>query len=168
MIPLALGIASSSRVGFWLGANQPHQVRKVMKTGLALSATLAAICCLALWCGKAAFAQAFTADPEVAAIAVGLLSWVVLYHFVDAIQTVCVFLLRCFQITLLPLAIYCALLWGMGLGGGYVWAYHGVDALAANPQPSSFWMASTAALIWVMLLFLGLTYRAAKKTSTRC
>lgn len=167
MIPLALGIASSSRVGFWLGANRPRQVRRVMKTGLALSAALAAICCLALWCGKAVFAQAFTADPEVAAIAVGLLGWVVVYHFIDAIQTVCVYLLRCFEITLMPLAIYCALLWGMGLGGGYVWAYHGIGGLAANPQPSSFWIASAAALGWVMLLFLALTYRAARKTSMK-
>ena len=106
MIPLALGIASSSRVGFWLGANNPCQVRRAMKTGLVLSAALAASCCLALWWGKAALANAFTTDPEVASIAIGLLGWVVVYHFVDALQTVCAFLLRCSQITLLPLVIY--------------------------------------------------------------
>ena len=165
MIPLALGIASSSRVGFWLGANNPRQVRRAMKTGLALSAAMAASCCLALWLGKAALAHAFTTDPEVAAIAVGLLGWVVVYHFVDAIQTVCAFLLRCFQITLLPLAIYCALLWGMGLGGGYVWAYQGIGQQAARPLPDSFWLTSTAALAVVTLLFLGLTYRAVKHQS---
>ncbi len=165
MIPLALGIASSSRVGFWLGANNPRQVRRAMKTGLRLSAAMAATCCLALWLGKATVAHAFTADPEVATIAVGLLGWVVVYHFVDAIQTVCAFLLRCFQITMLPLAIYCALLWGLGLGGGYIWAYHGMGGQAASPQPNSFWLTSTAALAVVMMLFLGLTYRAARKNS---
>jgi multidrug resistance protein, MATE family len=161
MIPLALGIASSSRVGFWLGANSPRQVRRAMKTGLVLSVVMAASCCLALWWCKAALAKAFTTDPEVATIAVGLLGWVVVYHFVDAIQTVCAFLLRCFQITLLPLVIYCALLWGMGLGGGYIWAYHGLGLQAASPQPDSFWLTSTIALAVVTLLFLGLTYRAA-------
>jgi len=165
MIPLALGIASSSRVGFWLGAKNPRQVRRAMKTGLALSASLAASCCLVLWWGKAALAHAFTTDPEVASIAIGLLGWVVVYHFVDAIQTVCAFLLRCFQITLLPLAIYCTLLWGMGLGGGYVWAYRGLGVQAARPQPDSFWLTSTAALAVVTLLFLGLTYQAARKKS---
>jgi multidrug resistance protein, MATE family len=164
MIPLALGIASSSRVGFWLGAHNPRQVRRAMTTGLAISAALAAICCLALWLGKTMLAQAFTADPQVAAIAVGLLGWVALYHFVDAVQTVCAFLLRCFQITLMPLAIYCALLWGVGLGGGYLWAYHGAGQHAAMPQPHSFWLTSTAALAVVALLFLGLTYRAFKKS----
>ena len=165
MIPLALGIASSSRVGFWLGAHKPRMVRQAMKKGLALSAGLAAACCGALWMGKGWLAHAFTTDPEVAAIAVGLLGWVVVYHFVDALQTVCAFLLRCFQITLLPLAIYCALLWGMGLGGGYVWAYHGLGPHAAAPLPNSFWLTSTAALAVVTLLFLGLTYRAAPHRS---
>jgi MATE family multidrug resistance protein len=75
----------------------------------------------------------------------------------------CVYLLRCFEITLMPLAIYCALLWGMGLGGGYVWAYLGIGEWAATPQPGTFWIASAAALGLVMLLFLALTYRAARK-----
>lgn len=162
MIPLALGIASSSRVGFWLGARDPRQVRQAMTTGLALSAGFAAACCSALWMGKGWLAHAFTTDTEVAAIAVGLLGWVVLYHFVDALQTVCAFLLRCFEITFLPLAIYGVLLWGMGLGGGYLWAYHGIGPHAATPLPNSFWLTSTAALGVVTLLFLGLTYWAAQ------
>ena len=165
MIPLALGIASSSRVGFWQGAHQPAKVRRAMRTGLALSATLAACCSLALWLGKDSLARAFTTDPEVARIAAALLGWVVIYHGFDAVQTVCAFLLRCFQITLLPLLIYSVLLWGVGLGGGYLWAYQGLGTQAANLQPNSFWFTSTAALAVVMLLFLGLTYRAAPATS---
>ena len=133
-----------------------------MHTGLALSVTLAACCCTALWLGKTWVAHTFTTDPEVATIAVGLLAWVVLYHFVDALQTVCAFLLRCFEITLMPLAIYGALLWGIGLGGGYVWAYQGWGTLAAAPQPNSFWLTSTAALALVALLFSGLTFRSAR------
>jgi MATE family multidrug resistance protein len=161
MIPLALGIAGSSRVGFWQGAQQPMQVRRAMRTGLSLSATLAACCCWGLWLGKDVLASAFTTDPEVARIAAALLAWVVVYHAFDAIQTVCAFLLRCFEITLLPLLIYSVLLWGVGLGGGYFWAYQGIGKQAARPEPHSFWFTSTAALAVVMCLFLGLTYRAA-------
>jgi MATE family multidrug resistance protein len=51
------------------------------------------------------------------------------------------------------------------LGGGYIWAYHGMGGQAASPQPNSFWLTSTAALAVVMMLFLGLTYRAARKNS---
>ncbi len=164
MIPLALGIASSSRVGFWLGAQNSRQVRRAMKTGLALCTALAAICCLALWLLKAELAQAFTTDPQVVQIAVGLLSWVVIFHFFDALQTMCAYLMRCFQITLLPLVIYSVLLWGLGLGGGYLWAYRGLGPQESMPMPDNFWITSTIALGSVTLLFLGLTYRAAQKT----
>jgi MATE family multidrug resistance protein len=162
MIPLALGIASSARVGFWLGANQPDQVRRAMANGLVLSAATAVVCSAALWLGKELLAKAFTRDADVALIAIGLLSWVAFYHFFDAIQTVCAFLLRCFRITLIPLLIYSIILWGIGLGGGYLWAYDGMASWPALRHPSSFWIASCAALSVVTLLFLGLTYKAAK------
>ena len=162
MIPLALGIATSSRVGFWLGANQPDRVDRTLTRGLGLSAATAALCCTSLWFGKEALVKAFTQDADVSFVAIGLLGWVALYHFFDAIQTVCAFLLRCFRITLSPLLIYSVMLWGIGLGGGYVWAYKGIASWPAIPLASSFWMASCAALGVVMVLFLGLTLRAAK------
>ena len=162
MIPLALGIASSARVGFWLGANQPDQVRRAVANGLVLSAATAVVCSAALWLGKELLAKAFTRDADVALIAIGLLGWVALYHFFDAIQTVCAFLLRCFRITLIPLLIYSIILWGIGLGGGYLWAYDGMASWPALRHPSSFWITSCAALGVVTLLFLGLTYKAAK------
>jgi MATE family multidrug resistance protein len=164
MIPLALGIATSSRVGFWLGANQPDRVHRTLTHGLGLSAATAVFCCASLWLGKEALVKAFTDDADVAFVAIGLLGWVALYHFFDAIQTVCAFLLRCFRITLIPLLIYSVMLWGIGLGGGYVWAYIGIASWPAMPLASSFWMASCAALGVVMVLFLGLTFRAAKRT----
>jgi MATE family multidrug resistance protein len=163
MIPLALGIASSARVGFWHGANQPLQVRRAVTNGLGLSAATAVVCCTALWLGKELLTQAFTHDAEVATVAIGLVGGVTAYHFFDAIQTVCAFLLRCFRITLIPLLIYSVILWGIGLGGGYLWAYQGMGSWPALRHPSSFWIASCAALSVVTLLFLGLTYKAAKK-----
>ncbi len=166
MIPLALGIASSSRVGFWLGANQPDQVRRATANGLVLSAATAVVCCAALWLGKEVLTKAFTRDADVALIAIGLLGWVALYHFFDAIQTVCAFLLRCFRITLGPLLIYSIMLWGVGLGGGYLWAYEGMTSWPALRQASSFWITSCAALGVVMFLFMGLIYQAAKKNRT--
>lgn len=160
MMPLALGIASSSRVGYWQGAQRPDQVRHAMGLGLGLSAGLAVFFGTALWLGKSSLAPIFTRDPEVAVVAVGLLGWVAIYHVMDAIQTVCAFLLRCFQITLLPLVIYSVLLWGIGLGGGYLWAYHGWGTWPAQPVPSTFWFAATLALAGVTVLFLAMTYRA--------
>jgi MATE family multidrug resistance protein len=163
MMPLALGIASSSRVGYWQGAQRPDQVRHAIAVGLSLSAGLAVFCGSALWLGKSNLAHLFTSDPEVAVVAVGLLSWVSFYHVMDGIQTSCAFLLRCFQITLLPLVIYSLLLWGIGLGGGYLWAYHGLAAWPAQPVASTFWFAATLALCGVAVLFLAMTYRVSHR-----
>jgi len=44
MVPLSLGIASSARVGFWMGANQAHHAEKVAHTGLKLALALALAC----------------------------------------------------------------------------------------------------------------------------
>jgi len=76
------------------------------------------------------------------------------YHLTDALQAVCVFVLRCWRITLSPLLIYTALLWGMGLYGGYLLAYQGLGPWPATPSVESFWLTSTVALAWVSVLFL--------------
>ena len=81
----------------------------------------------------------------------GLVAW---YHLADALQAVCVFVLRCWRVTLSPLLIYTALLWGLGLYGGYVLCYQGLGPWPAQPSVQSFWLASTAALALVSLLFL--------------
>ena len=90
------------------------------------------------------------------------LAWVALYHLADAVQAVCAFLLRCYRITLAPLLIYTALLWGLGLYGGYRLAYTGLPTLGWQAQPGvgTFWITSTVALAWVSVLFAWLAWRA--------
>lgn len=77
-------------------------------------------------------------------------------------QAVCAFLLRCYRITLLPLLIYAALLWGVGLYGGYRWAYAGVDLLGWPLRASvdTFWITSTGALALVSVLFALMVWHA--------
>jgi MATE family multidrug resistance protein len=69
----------------------------------------------------------------------------------------------------MPLLIYTALLWGVGLYGGYVLAYQGID-VAAWPMRASvdtFWMTSTAALALVSVLFTAMVWRASRLTPQR-
>jgi multidrug resistance protein, MATE family len=162
MIPLALAIASSARTGYWLGANQPQRAREAARTGLTLAACMALVCACGLWLARAPLAQLFTADPSVALAAAAWLGWVAAYHLTDAVQTVCVFLLRCYRITLAPLLIYTVMLWGVGLWGGYLLAYRGLGPWAAQPAVGSFWLTSFAALAVVALLFCGLLWRAVR------
>ena len=169
MVPLAIGIASSARTGYWLGAGQARKARRAAGLGIGMAICAALLGAGVLFLGREALAQAFSTDPSVVQAATVWLAWVALYHLADAVQAVCAYLLRCYRITLMPLLIYTALLWGVGLYGGYVLAYQGIDA-ASWPMRASvdtFWMTSTAALALVSALFTVMVWHASRLTPQR-
>lgn len=164
MVPLALGIASSARTGFWLGAGDSDRARQAASLGIGLAISAALFCASVLLLGRERIAHAFTNDPLVAQAAAVWLGWVALYHVADALQAVCAFLLRCYRITIAPLLIYTAFLWGLGLYGGYLWAYdtsalNGLMNWTARPSVDAFWISSSLALIAVSLMFGALLWR---------
>lgn len=163
MVPLALGIACSARVGYWTGAGQPINAEKAAHTGLIICIGLAALCSGLLALNRNLLAHLFSANEEVVAAAATVLAWVALYHLVDAVQGVCAFILRCYRMTLLPLAIYSVMLWGVGLGGAYVWAYEGIASWPARPEVSTFWAGSTFALCFVATSLTALVLWVAKQ-----
>jgi MATE family multidrug resistance protein len=163
MVPLALGIASSARVGFWMGANHPRHAEQATHTGLKLALGMALLCSVLLVMSRNHLASLFSANAAVVVAASGLLTWVAVYHLVDAVQAVCAFILRCYRMTLLPLAIYSVMLWGLGLGGAYLWAYEGLGRWPARPEVSTFWAASSMALGLVTLAFVTLVLWVAKQ-----
>ena len=163
MVPLALGIACSARVGYWTGAGQPRNAEKAAHTGLIICIGLAALCSGFLALNRNLLAHLFSADEQVVASAAAVLAWVAVYHLVDAVQGVCAFILRCYRMTLLPLAIYSTMLWGVGLGGAYVWAYQGIAPWPARPEVSTFWAGSTFALFFVATSLTALVLWVAKQ-----
>ncbi len=163
MVPLSLGIATSARAGYWIGAGQPARARTAAHTGLAIAAGMAVVCAAALALTRQDLAGAYAKDLAVATAAATWLGWVAWYHLADALQAVCVFVLRCWRVTLSPLLIYTTLLWGMGLYGGYLLAYQGLGPWSANPSVESFWMTSTAALAVVSVLFIARLERAMRQ-----
>jgi MATE family multidrug resistance protein len=121
---------------------------------------------LLLWTQRLTLASFYTQSDEVAVLAAALFAWLVLYHVADAIQVFCVFALRCYGITLLPLVSYTLLLWGVGLAGGYAVAYawpEGVSTLSwLTPQsPLAFWQTSSLALCLTAALMLAVLWRVA-------
>ncbi len=159
MVPLSLGIATSARAGYWMGAGHAKRARASAWTGLAVTAGLAVWCAAGLALAREPIAAAYTRDPAVATAAALWLGWVAWYHLADALQAVCVFVLRCWRVTLSPLIIYAALLWGLGLYGGYLLAYRGLGPWSAQPSVQSFWLTSTVALAVVSVLFMALLWR---------
>lgn len=163
MVPLSLGIASSARVGFWMGANQAHHAEKVAHTGLKLALALALACSATLAFFAHPLAQLFSKDAAVVLGASAVLVWVAFYHLMDAMQAVSVFILRCYRMTFLPLVIYCIMLWGVGLYGANVLAYQGFAVWPAKPEVITFWATSSFALGMVSVAFVALVLWSAKQ-----
>ncbi len=166
MVPLSIAIATSARVSYWLGGGNASRARLVIRTGfrlgLALSLSLAA--CVAL--GRWHIAGTYSRNPEVVAIAAGLLAWLAAYHVGDATQALCVFVLRCYRVAVAPLVAYCLLLWGVGLLGGYALAYRDTNTWAAWHSPSAFWAGATVALALLSLILPVILWRAVRTYPT--
>jgi MATE family multidrug resistance protein len=158
MVPLSLALATSARVSFWIGRGDALQARRLVHMGLGLCLLCVLLSTSVVTLLHQRIAGLYSPNPEVVAQAAALLLWVGLYHLADATQAMSIFLLRCYRVTLLPLLIYGIMLWGVGLTGGYWWAYEGLQLgplkLAASPSPQTFWIAASAALGVVAAAFV--------------
>ncbi|KQP02189.1 MATE family efflux transporter [Pseudorhodoferax sp. Leaf265] len=159
MVPLSLGLATSARVSWWRGQDDAGRARASLRTGLALAAGMALLLAGTVALLRGPIAALYAGSPAVAAVAASLLGWVALYHLADAVQAVCVFILRSYRVTLVPLLVYGLLLWGVGLYGGQLLAYRGLGPWPALQSPAAFWMAGAAALGTTAAVFLLLLWR---------
>jgi multidrug resistance protein, MATE family len=163
MVPLAIGIASSARASYWLGAGQPARARHAVGVGFGLVAGGALLLAGSLVLVRGPLASVYASSEAVVAQAAPLLLWVALYHLFDGLQALAVFVLRCWRITLAPLAIYAVLLWGLGLYGGHVLAYEGLGPWTARHDPAAFWMAGSVAMALAALTFWLMIWRVLRK-----
>lgn len=155
MVPLSLGIAISARVSWWRGTGNEAQAQKLAWMGLKIAAASGLVLSGTLLLAREALPQIYTADPGVVALTSALLLWVALYHASDSIQCVCIFLLRCWRVTVAPLIVYCSLLWGGGLAGGYWLAYKNEATSALwSTNPTPFWIGSGVSLALVAIIFI--------------
>lgn len=153
MIPLAIGIATSARASYWLGADQPRRARQAVRLGFMLVLGCAVLMAGTLLLAREPLARLYARSPDVIALTVPLLFWIAAFHLFDGLQALGVFVLRCFRITLSPFLIYAVLLWGLGLFGGYRLAYHGLGPWPAMQTPAAFWIAGMVALALAALIF---------------
>ena len=154
MVPLSIAIATSARVSFWLGAGDPNAGPRRASAPASAGPGHGRWCSPASCCWRAHGIAAHLrgrprgggARRRPAGVAGASTTWR------DAMQALCVFVLRCYRVAVAPLVAYCVLLWGVGLGGGYLLAYRGIGAVAARSRArppsgcaSSFALALLAA-----------------------
>ena len=163
MTPLSFSIATSARVSYWLGAGDPRLARRAARRGFELTLLCALLFAAGMGLLRSRLPGVYSDNPSVIALGAMLLPVTAIYHFSDAVQTLCIFLLRCYRVTVAPLILYCTLLWGMGLGGGYLLAYRGLGPWSAMHTPLAFWIMGALALGTTALLLLALLVFAVKR-----
>lgn len=165
MVPLSFSIAISARISFWKGAGDLAAMKNAMSLGFQFVTGLAMAMASVLWIFHQQIAQLYAKDQAVILLAAQLLVLIGFYHLVDALQTVCFFVLRSFRITLAPMLVYSVMLWGVGLPGGYVWAYQGFLGIPPLQAPHAFWITSVGALVFVCVaLILLIRYSLKQQT----
>lgn len=162
MMPLAVANAASTLVAQQIGAGDLRDARRLGWHALQLGTLLAAVTGSLVYLGRETVIGAYTRNPDIAAAALPLIAWLVVFHIADAAQTIAAFVLRAYRIAVVPLAIYVAALWGIGLGGGNLLAFGGLGGgEAALSGARAFWatatfglvlagLALTAFLLWVL------------------
>ena len=147
MIPLALGNAAAVLVGQDIGAGQRERARQICWAAIRLGMAIAVVLCLIFWFGAPHIAALYTTDPEVQKVAIPLIMLAGIYHLGDALQAVAVNALRGYKKSVVPMLIYATMLWGLGLGGGFLLGL--TDTLVPALGAPGFWIAAIASL-WLV------------------
>jgi MATE family multidrug resistance protein len=155
MVPLALGNATGTLAAQHIGARAFGDSRRIAWRGVQTGALVALVLGIAVYFTREGIVRLYSNDEIIIAAALPLLAWVAFFHFVDAMQIVAAFTLRAWHIAVVPMLIYAASIWGIGIGGGYALAFDvGGNVPASLHGARGFWIASTAGLA---VAALGLT-----------
>ena len=155
MVPMALAQAMSTLVAQRVGAGDVAGAERLGWRGLQSGVAVAGVLGGTVYLLREHVVGLYTRDAAVAAVALSLLAWMVVFHLADAVQILAAFALRAWKIATGPMVIYALSLWGVGLGGGYLLAF---DVLGVTPPglggARGYWAAST---VGVVLAAAGLT-----------
>jgi MATE family multidrug resistance protein len=111
MIPLGLSMAITVRVGHAMGAADPHAARFRGFTGIVLSGGFMVAMAVLIFFGNLSIARFYTADPQVVAVAAGLLHLAALFQLSDGLQVSALGALRGLKDTRTPMLIVLVAYW---------------------------------------------------------
>ena len=169
MLPLSIAQATSTLVAQARGAQQPAQVYAVTRSGLRTAVLAAVLLGVLAWLLRTQIATLYTQDAQVLQRILPLFVFLGAYQFFDALQTTIAYVMRAYQIVVVPMLINAFALWGVGLFGGcllglnpFGWA---LPTIASGV--SGFWLANSSSLVLLAAtLFLYLRH-VEKQSGTR-
>lgn len=143
MLPLSMGIATMVALGKALGARDLKLAAVTLRLSLWVSAGMSAVLGLAIWLGADWLIAAYTDDPVVRDVARGLVLYIAIYQFIDALQTIAAHALRAYRVSFWPMLVQGVAFWGVGLAGGTWFCYFGQAPMGV----AGFWLASVLSLV---------------------
>ena len=112
-------------------------------------------------------AAIYTPDPDVIALAAGLLVFAAVFQLADAAQVIASGALRGYKITTAPMLIHTLSFWGIGLGLGlWLGLGQGTLPLGYGTRPlgaAGFWWALTLSLVLAAVLLVVLLAKESRR-----
>jgi MATE family multidrug resistance protein len=119
MLPLALGMAGTIRVGYNVGAKRIDRARETALAAMKASLTVAIVAGILIVVFREQIANLYSNDAKVIAIAVNLMLFVAVYQIFDDTQATALGVLRGYKDTQAPMWITFFGYWIIGLPLGY-------------------------------------------------
>lgn len=144
MIPYALSMAITVRVGQALGRGEPRAARFAAGVGIGVALAYACLSASLMLLGRELIAKMYSPDPAVIAVAAGLIVYSALFQFSDAIQVAAAGALRGYQDTRATMIFTLFAYWGIGLPVGYALGL--TDWLGEATGPKGLWQGLVVGL----------------------
>ncbi|MDF7669922.1 MATE family efflux transporter [Orbaceae bacterium ESL0721] len=157
-IPLSLGVATSIRVGYLLGKQEPLLAKHTTYISLTIALIMATVIALSLVIFKSSFIGVFTNESAVYTICMQLIILLAIYQVFDYLQVVASNVLRGYKDTKSILLITLFSYWIVGLPVGYVLGL--TNLLTPTPLGAAgFWIGFITGLsIAAVLLMSRMVY----------
>lgn len=115
MLPLALGMASTIRIGFNIGAGTPHLARRTAWVAMQASLVIAVVAAVLVILFRYQAAAIYTTDAKVLQLAATLMLFVAAYQLFDDTQATAIGALRGYKDTRVPMLVSMFGYWVVGL-----------------------------------------------------
>jgi len=167
MVPLAIGMAATIRVGYNVGARDYLKARISGLVALGTSLVLGVITVTLVFAFRSEIARLFTTDPRVISIATALVTFVCFFQISDNLQVTAVGVLRGYKDTKAPMYIGLFAYWVVAFPAGAALTF-GVDMFGISTPGmgvEGFWWALVVGLGIAAVILLGRFLRLSKDTN---
>lgn len=158
MIPLAIGMTATIRVGWCIGARKAGQARLSASTGMIMAVFFGIITCALSIIYRYPIVRVYNGEPEIVNLAARLMFLLGAYQILDGLQMVGIGVLRGYNDTRIISLICFAAYWIIGLPVGFILAR--TNLLGHPLGAEGFWIAFLLALgfgaacYWARIRFL--------------